>query len=362
MRRLKPEIRRFKVALTSACPHNCAYCFSNKREGSTLDEDSCRAAVRLILATPGWIKKLYVYGGEPLLRFELLKKVILWSQKEAARSSKRLAVLVSTGGTAVRREHLEFFRDNDVGLCFSMDGGPEAHNLFRRYRNGRETFTRLLAGVELAFKMIPSDRLGVSQGVHPLHARHLFENYRYLLSLGFKHTNLEIVQGIAWSRRQKDFLKRSLLLKKEFLLREISRGNFLFPLSISERLASTTDAAYTQCPFHSSFELFPDGSYSFYPYPFLASAAERAQARIGTAQGGLSPKFKDCRFSPSSGRCARCLEEYYVLGRFNDNEPSELRIRTAMGMVSDILEAAGRGGVFASYVRESLKRSMKGFG
>ena len=64
------EIRRFKVAINTACPLRCEYCFIDKDSGEVIGWDQVQGLVRFFLGSPGPVKKLLIYG-EPFLKFDL---------------------------------------------------------------------------------------------------------------------------------------------------------------------------------------------------------------------------------------------------------------------------------------------------
>ena len=52
------EIRRFKVAINTACPLRCEYCFIDKDSGEVISWDHVTGLVRFLLSSPGKVKKL----------------------------------------------------------------------------------------------------------------------------------------------------------------------------------------------------------------------------------------------------------------------------------------------------------------
>ena len=357
---LGTEIHRFKIALTSDCPQRCGYCCIDKNDSRTLTVELAERAVELFLRSPGRVKNLYLYGGEPFLRFGELKGAVVYARREAERLDKHLAILVSTGGTCLSDDQLFFLRDADVGLCFSLDGKPETQDRYRRLKGGKSSFGRVVKNVERAFAALGVPKVGVSQGVHPETVSGLFDNYRFLTSLGFQNTNLEIIQGVPWTPENKRELSENLRRQKDFLLWNIERCRFLFPLSVCEFAVSFGNPAFSMCPFHSSFEVFPDGHYSFYPYPFLREQ-EVASVSLGTVESGLG-RYQDCRFDAGSDGCRDCARTYYSLERFPDGDPVILRNRAALSTLTDILELSRTSRVHSEYLRESVRRSYSGFG
>jgi uncharacterized protein len=79
------------------------------------------------------------YGGEPLLRYDLIKK---WTPiiKEQVPNSR---VTITTNGSLINDDVMEFMDEYDVGMLFSLDGPEWVHNR-----------TRVLAGGKPSWDMI----------------------------------------------------------------------------------------------------------------------------------------------------------------------------------------------------------------
>src|SRR5438270_5320231 len=90
------EIRRFKVAINTACPLRCDYCFIDKDSGEVVSWEAVRGLTRLVLSSPGPVKKLLIYGGEPFLKFELVRDIALFARAEAEKAGKDLDLSICT--------------------------------------------------------------------------------------------------------------------------------------------------------------------------------------------------------------------------------------------------------------------------
>jgi len=73
------------------------------------------------------------YGGEPLLEFDLLKKVVTYAEGIAI--DKKLTFSITTNGTLITEEIMEFFINHDIRLSVSLDGPQEVHDSNRRFAN-----------------------------------------------------------------------------------------------------------------------------------------------------------------------------------------------------------------------------------
>ncbi len=87
------------------------------------------------------------YGGESLINFELVHRSIVYAEK-SKRDHYGLVLSVSTNLTLLKEEHLSFLRDHNVYLNVSLDGPPEEHDRYRRFKNGLPTFEKVLSNLK----------------------------------------------------------------------------------------------------------------------------------------------------------------------------------------------------------------------
>ena len=79
------------------------------------------------------------YGGEPLLNFELIKLVVLYTNKKF--ESKSIFYNMTTNASLLTNEIISFLVENNFSLLISLDGNEDTQNLHRKYsRDGGETF------------------------------------------------------------------------------------------------------------------------------------------------------------------------------------------------------------------------------
>lgn len=73
------------------------------------------------------------YGGEPLLNYSLIKKVVEYSQNKF--ETKHVGYNITTNGSLLTEESINFLIENDFSLLISLDGPQDIQNRHRRYRN-----------------------------------------------------------------------------------------------------------------------------------------------------------------------------------------------------------------------------------
>lgn len=56
-------------------------------------------------------------------------------------------ISITTNGTLVTPEAIDFAADQRVQLCLSIDGPADVHNRYRIYRDGRGSFDDVIIGL-----------------------------------------------------------------------------------------------------------------------------------------------------------------------------------------------------------------------
>ena len=86
------------------------------------------------------------YGGEPLLQFELIKKCI--SYLEDSYSSYEFLYSITTNGTLLDDEKIDFLVKHNFSIAISLDGPQCEHDRNRVYKTGNGTFNDVMKNVK----------------------------------------------------------------------------------------------------------------------------------------------------------------------------------------------------------------------
>ncbi len=143
------------LALTFNCNLRCRYCYVPLSPLDMTEEDGRKAVDWAIgkLRERGWKRlKLKYAGGEPLLRFDLLKSVHGYARRKAQEAGVTLREVVITNGTLLEPDILSFLRDEGIAIVLSIDGlGPE-HGYLRPSADGEDSLPLVLRALDLALK------------------------------------------------------------------------------------------------------------------------------------------------------------------------------------------------------------------
>jgi uncharacterized protein len=144
------------LSLTHKCNLACSYCYAGRATKPDMSFSTAKKCVDFALeATPdGKSLGLCLFGGEPLLRFDLVREITAYSYQKAAEANKTVRISITTNGTLVDPEVIDFAADQDIHLCFSIDGPPDLHDRKRAYRDGRGSFDDVMRRLELAVKRL----------------------------------------------------------------------------------------------------------------------------------------------------------------------------------------------------------------
>ncbi|UCF90556.1 MAG: quinohemoprotein amine dehydrogenase maturation protein [Desulfobacterales bacterium] len=141
--------------LTDTCNLSCRYCYYAERGRSTgrkerMDLNVARQAVDFLVAQSGGLEEvvLVFFGGEPLLNFKAIPAVVDYACAKAAATGKKVNFALTTNGTLLTEEIVDFFQQKNIGVTVSMDGFQEVHDSCRRFPDGSPSYALILPKVK----------------------------------------------------------------------------------------------------------------------------------------------------------------------------------------------------------------------
>ncbi len=333
-----------------------------KKDGRVISLSTAKKILRVFLCSSGKEKILIIYGGEPLLFLELLEKIIIFSKKIAKENNKNLIISNGTNGTLLNKRSLSFFRDNDVKISISLDGKKEIHNMARVTKSQIGSFDMVAKKIPLLLRSTPRQNLCVLFSILPTSSEIIFENFLYIVSLGFSSVNIEPIQSslFKWTDKQREYFKSEMKKVAEFVFESIERNNFIFLNSINRELKDKNiSRLYDKalCPFYQNLEIYPDGEMAF--SPFLINSPNKKDFLIGNIDKGFLNKYEKCFYDSQSSKCQKCFGLY---GEKKDLEKSvaddvvKLRNVYSIYFARKILKNSSEKKIFCEYISEAKKR------
>lgn len=132
------------------CNLRCRYCYA---EGGSyggkprmLSPEMARKAVRLLVREAGdrEVVTLVLFGGEPLLNMTAVQAAVEESAAMGAESKKKIQISMTTNGTLLEPDIVDFLRQHRVSVSVSLDGPPDLHDSNRPNASGQGSYARIL--------------------------------------------------------------------------------------------------------------------------------------------------------------------------------------------------------------------------
>jgi uncharacterized protein len=135
------------------CNLRCTYCYADTgRYGGSrtmMCEGTARDYVDLLIRSSGESRSigLTFFGGEPLLNWPVMRATILYGEAEARKAGKRISFAVTTNGTLLDREKIDFIAEHAIQVTVSMDGPPAENDRFRILADGQGSYETVVRKV-----------------------------------------------------------------------------------------------------------------------------------------------------------------------------------------------------------------------
>lgn len=147
------------IVPTLQCEHTCRYCQVSRAavgDGFSMTQEQLELAVDVVFESPAPVLTVEFQGGDPLLRFDLVKLAIERIAQRSIQDGRKVQFVVASTLHQLNEEMCSFFRAHSVSLSTSLDGPAHLHNR-NRPTSTRDAYERTIAGIELARRTISED-------------------------------------------------------------------------------------------------------------------------------------------------------------------------------------------------------------
>ncbi len=213
------EVRNLMLYLTNNCNLNCPYCFVNK-DKRDMDFEVAKNSVDFLIDQAKKSKNLSLnfFGGEPLLKFNLIKKIVKYSKEQVKKSDKKITFGITTNGTLFTKKIVDYFWENDIGVLFSWDGDKKQIIRIK----GEKAYNRM----EKSFKLLTNKgyKLHARVTVPPYDLR-LVDFAKSIFGMGFNGLSFLPISGTdEWEKKDTE---RAMMELADYYIKQARKNNIL---------------------------------------------------------------------------------------------------------------------------------------
>ena len=176
--------------MTGSCNLHCDYCATRNRYVSSEGTNDFMSE-EVAMATLNYFKSYFqrnqvqvkFFGGEPFLKKELIKTIIQTLNSWDVKTDK----LIATNCLLLDEKDMDFLAENRFLTFISLDGAREVHDVFRRDKQGRGTYDRVVEKLKLFKERHPDyfhSNIVINMVVTPENAGSFTRQVEYLKTLG----------------------------------------------------------------------------------------------------------------------------------------------------------------------------------
>lgn len=325
-----PPISVMVKPSSSNCNMNCGYCFyhslAGQRESFSHGFMNINIIEDIIIKAFEFTKGERVYlsfqGGEPLLSRKEFYKAVNKAVKERNIYNSEVHIALQTNGTLIDGEWCKIFKENNYLIGVSLDGRRE-DNIYRVYKDGKETFDDVIRGINLLQKNnIDYNILSV---VTRLAAENIIEIYEFCKGGG--HRFLQFIPCLRpFGHSEEDDMYMTGEQYGDYLVKlfklyyqDYIKGNYISVRQLDNFVSLAAGRQAEQCGMngHCSCQFVIEGDGSVYPCDFYCLDEYQLGNIVNTDFFTLSKSMKLREFVRNSmkieDKCRNC--GYYQLCR-----------------------------------------------
>ena len=187
------------LSLTHRCNLSCKYCYSGRSFKKDMSLVTAQKIVDFIMDIAPHEQRIdfSFFGGEPLLRFDLIKEIVDYIHVKEQNTGKPVSLSITTNGTLLTQTILDFFIEENIDLCLSIDGPRHVHNLNRCYKGGRGSFNDVLKILGMVIKQL--DNVQVNTVFGPDTIEFLLESVTFFIRFGVSVIHLNPNICASWT-------------------------------------------------------------------------------------------------------------------------------------------------------------------
>ncbi len=179
------------------CNFSCAYCFAHggdyHGEATLMSDRVAQAAIDFLALSSDGHHNVEVdfFGGEPLMDWDVVVHTMAYARSRYPAKTWRFTL--TTNGSLLRRDMFPVFEQYDVSVVLSLDGGRQANDVNRKFKNGQGTFDTIVQRIQEFTEMRKAEGGYFVRGTYSKNTLQFAQSVKDLHDLGFRYISMEPV-------------------------------------------------------------------------------------------------------------------------------------------------------------------------
>lgn len=192
--------------VTLRCDHSCHYCqVSRQNVGNSefdMSPETADKAVDAVFRSPSPVIKIEFQGGESLLNFPLIKRIVNKALEKNKVYNKDVGFVIATNLSHITEEQLEFCKIHNIDVSTSLDGPSFLHNK-NRPKEGNDSYERFLANLEKVRRYLGHGKVAALMTTTNLSLEYPKEIVDEYVRLGFRSVFLRSISPYGFAVKTK---------------------------------------------------------------------------------------------------------------------------------------------------------------
>jgi len=209
------------ILVTDRCNFSCDYCFQNNPVGKDVSLNGALAAIEYAYDNSRDELNILFSGGEPLLKFGLIKGCIEFVDDLKRKHQRSLSYSIITNGSLVDSNILSFLSKHKFYVQYSFDVylRDDSHEI-EKFEQGNRVLKKLLNSKDIS--------LSTNTVFSPETVDKIFESVVYLIDSGVQNIGIGLDQTVFWDKNSLDTFRKELSKVKKIVVENYkSTGNIL---------------------------------------------------------------------------------------------------------------------------------------
>jgi sulfatase maturation enzyme AslB (radical SAM superfamily) len=236
----KMKLSQVAFIVTDACNFYCSYCPQDK-ESTYMKLSTIDKAIPFFYPYLDENAVIVFFGGEPLLAFDTIEYAVSKVLKQNSSEQKQLSFSVTTNGSLITDEILEFFQVHRFSVLLSYDGLAQEMGRKKGTGNSTRDLIHRITGngyVDIEFStnsVFSPDTIG-----------HMAASMQHIVESGVKEAEYNLTLNIPWDDRACSMLEEELEKLSSFLV-SVYKETGTFPVRNFSKPVSSTNNKSNYC-------------------------------------------------------------------------------------------------------------------